>query len=282
MGDRALDWSRRVAALAERHGTPLLVLDRAALVRRFHRVPFAQVGYTLATNPHPDLLHLYADLGCSFAVESEAELRLALAQGVAADQVRFAAAIKRQEAIQFAHTVGVDLLAFADGAELSKIAKAHPGCRVLAQVTDDRLAPLLDRAAALGLRFAGVEVPAEAVGTVSECEFLVVRGMPRCRDLPAGVPVCVEPGRWLLDPAAVRIGRVVGRTRDCCYLDDVALASLASVRALRRGRTSLIHLAGPTGQVVGRAMLPDLAVGDLVWATGAGAAVATGAKVVLV
>jgi diaminopimelate decarboxylase len=259
-----------IAALVERYGTPLLVLDRATLVRRLRSLPFARVGYTVGVNPHPDLIHLYHDLGCTFAANGEEEIRHVLALGVPPARVRFGAAVKRQEAIQYAASVGVDLLAFDSSAELLKIAKAHPGCRVLTQTSDNSL---LERAAALGLQVVGVEVPAERVREAPSGKLVVVRGVPRRRDVPAHAQVSVEPGRWLLDPAAVRIARVIGRTRNCYYLDDGELAGPGRFRTLRRGRTSPVTLAGPTGDILAQNVpLPDLAVGDVVWLSHRGAA----------
>src|SRR5262249_46307741 len=108
-----------------------------------------------------------------FDVASEGEMRHVLAQGVAADRLIFANTVKRPEALEFARGVGVNFVTFDSEAELYKIAKHSPGCRVLARLKvanagsqvelslkfgadADQILPLLRKARALGLRPEGV------------------------------------------------------------------------------------------------------------------------------
>jgi ornithine decarboxylase len=172
-----LELPRRIHSLVALHGTPLLVLDRARLVHHFEQfrrlLPRVRLFYAVKANPHPDVVRTFHGLGAGFDVASEGELRHVLAQGVEPDRVIFANTVKRPEALAFAHGAGVDLVTFDSEAELYKIARHAPGCRVLARLMvgnagsqvelslkfgadADQVLPLLRKARALGLHAEGI------------------------------------------------------------------------------------------------------------------------------
>src|SRR5262249_35348137 len=133
-----LELPRRIHALVALHGTPLLVLDRARLVRSYDQfrrlLPRVRPFYAVKANPHPDVIRTFAGLGACFAVASEGEMRHVLAQGVEAGRLIFANTVKRPEALQFARAAGAGLVTFDSEAELYKIARHAPGCAALARL----------------------------------------------------------------------------------------------------------------------------------------------------
>lgn len=168
---------KRIRALVKQHGTPLMVIDRRVLVeeyKRFKRVlPRVDLYYAIKANPHPDIIKAFRDLGGAFDVASEGEMRHVLAQGVQPQRIIFANTVKRPEALEFARKARVNFVTFDSEPELYKIAKHHPGCRVLARLKvsnlgsivelslkfgadDEQIVPMLAKAKALGLKPEGV------------------------------------------------------------------------------------------------------------------------------
>jgi ornithine decarboxylase len=171
------DLPQRIHALAELHGTPLLVLDKSRLVQQyelFRRVlPRVRLYYAVKANPHPDVIRTFNELGGCFDVASEGEMRHVLAQGVDPSRLIFANTVKRPEALSFARTAGVDFVTFDSEPELYKIAKHAPGARVLARAKvgnvgsqvdlslkfgadAELVVPMLLKAKTLGLRVEGI------------------------------------------------------------------------------------------------------------------------------
>jgi ornithine decarboxylase len=171
------DLPQRIHQLAERHGSPLLVLDRARLVQQFEHfrrvLPRVRLYYAVKANPHPDVIKTFNDLGGCFDVASEGEMRHVLAQGVSPDRLIFANTVKRPEALSFAQGAGVDFVTFDSEPELYKIARHAPGCRVLCRAKvgnagsqvdlslkfgadPELVVPLLLKARSLGLRAEGI------------------------------------------------------------------------------------------------------------------------------
>lgn len=107
-------------------------------------------------------------------------------------------------------------------------------------------------------------------------------------DLPEGVEVIAEPGRYLSAPTAVLVTSVIGRAdrggRRWYYIDDGVYGALSgklydhanyTMRAMRQGPVSPCVVAGPTCDgfdvVCDQVELPDLQVGDLIVVPMAGA-----------
>ena len=69
----------RLAALAERHGTPLLVLQPHLIARRYReltdRLPGFRLHYAVKALPHPIVLSTIAICGGGFDAESAAVAR---------------------------------------------------------------------------------------------------------------------------------------------------------------------------------------------------------------
>jgi ornithine decarboxylase len=168
---------KRIKALIKLHGTPLMVIDKQQLISEYQRfrrlLPRVQLFYAIKANPHPDIIKTLRDLGGSFDVASEGEMRHVLAQGVRPDRIILANTIKRPEALEFARKAKVDFVTFDNEPELYKIAKYAPKCRVLARLKvsnvgsivelslkfgadQDQIVPMLLKARSLGLRPEGI------------------------------------------------------------------------------------------------------------------------------
>jgi ornithine decarboxylase len=172
-----LNLPKRIRALIKRHGTPLLVIDKARLIEEYQRfrrlLPRVRLYYAIKANPHPDVIKTFRDLGGCYDVASENEMRHVLMQGVAPDRIIFANTIKRPEALEFCRKTKINFVTFDNEPELYKIAKHAPGCRVLARLKvsnmgslvelslkfgadQDQIVPMLVKARTLGLRPEGI------------------------------------------------------------------------------------------------------------------------------
>jgi ornithine decarboxylase len=168
---------KRINTLIKLHGTPLLVIDKGALTAEYERfrrlLPRVRLFYAIKANPHPDIIRTLGQLGGSFDVASEGEMRHVLSQGVSPDRIIFANTVKRPEALEYARRSKVNLVTFDNEPELYKIAKHHPGCRVLCRMKvsnlgsivelslkfgadEDQIVPMLLKARSLGLKAEGV------------------------------------------------------------------------------------------------------------------------------
>ncbi|HYG76203.1 MAG TPA: type III PLP-dependent enzyme [Planctomycetota bacterium] len=168
---------KRIRSLIKLHGTPLLILDKSRLIeeyKRFRRLlPRVQLYYAIKSNPHPDVIKTFRDLGACYDVASEGEMRHVLNQGVAPERIIFANTIKRPEALEFCRKQKINFVTFDNEPELYKIAKHAPGCRVLARMKvsnlgsivelslkfgadQDQILPMLVKAKSLGLKPEGI------------------------------------------------------------------------------------------------------------------------------
>lgn len=169
--------AQRIRALVKLHGSPILVIDKHRLIeeyKRFRRLlPRVGIYYAIKANPHPDIIRTFAELGASFDVASEGEMRHVLNQDVSPDRIIFANTIKRPEALQFCKKQKINFVTFDNEPELYKIAKHAPGCRVLARLKvgnigsivelslkfgadQNQIVPMLVKAKALGLKPEGI------------------------------------------------------------------------------------------------------------------------------
>ena len=162
---------------AKKHGTPLMLLSRAALKAQYDRFTRSLSSvtpyYAIKANPHPEIIKTFAKLGTGFDVASAAEMDLVLKLGADPKKVIFANTIKSNEDIARAHRKKVRLMTFDNEAELYKIAKNCPSAKVLVRIKvsnagstvelslkfgadPDQAIFLLNKAKSLGLKPMGV------------------------------------------------------------------------------------------------------------------------------
>ncbi|GIY35067.1 ornithine decarboxylase [Caerostris darwini] len=99
------------------------------------KMPYIRPFYAVKTNSDPVLLKLFVLFGFSFDCASEGEIRLVLEAGGDPKNIIFAHVIKPPGAIQYAASVGVDLMTFDSKEELLKINKLYPQSRLLLRLS---------------------------------------------------------------------------------------------------------------------------------------------------
>lgn len=120
-----------------------MVADLGVLASR-HRafcqaLPQVSPFYAVKCNSSSWVLRVLAALGTGFDCASQGELEQVLGLGVAPSRIIFANPCKPVSHIQYAACHGVRLLTFDSEEELSKVARHHPGARLVLRLwTQDR------------------------------------------------------------------------------------------------------------------------------------------------
>lgn len=212
-----------VRDLAKAHGTPLLVVSRAQVEENYRflraHLPRVKVFYAMKANPAPCIVQALANLGASFDVASDGEMRQLAAMGVAGERMIYANPHKTLRGLETAQAVGARKFTFDSADEIAKMAASAPGATVLLRVrvenskalvdlnkkfgaaADDAL-PLLRRAKHAGLDAAGLcfHVGSQApsadayLEALENCRTLfdaaAAEGMPlRILDIGGGLPI---------------------------------------------------------------------------------------------
>ena len=128
----------KASQLVEKHGSPLLVIQKKQLVKRYQTIqsllPRVQLHYAMKANPHPEILDTFNQLGGAFEVASQQEIELLLAKGIEPNRIIFANTVKTTESLELASKNGVEITTFDCVGELDKIAKYHPRSKVLLRI----------------------------------------------------------------------------------------------------------------------------------------------------
>lgn len=112
---------------------------------------FSRLTFRVAVkcNPDPYVLRLLAALGTGFDCASNGEISQALNLGVDPSRIIFANPCKAVSFVRNAGKMGVDTMTFDNADELYKIARAHPGARLVVRILTDDTKSLC----ALGIKF---------------------------------------------------------------------------------------------------------------------------------
>jgi ornithine decarboxylase len=120
---------------------PCLVVDLDVVRENYlafsRALPDSRVFYAVKANPAPDILRLLASLGSSFDVASVNEARDVLAAGASPDRISYGNTIKKEIDVAAAFALGVTMFAVDCQAEVEKVARAAPGCRVICRILSD-------------------------------------------------------------------------------------------------------------------------------------------------
>lgn len=121
------------------------VCDLGEVYRLFEywtkQLPRIRPFYAVKCNPDPQILRLLARLGAGFDCASQNEMGTILSLGVSSSRIIFSNPCKYSLHLRYARENGVTLSVFDNEDELVKIARIHPGCRVLLRIaTDDHTA----------------------------------------------------------------------------------------------------------------------------------------------
>ncbi len=135
-------------ALAEKHGTPLLVLslDQVRANYRFlaEHLPGVKVHYAVKANPDRRLVAALADMGSCFDAASDGEMLDLAAMGVAPGRIIYANPIKTAGGLAVAKRTGVNRFTFDSEHEIGRIARAVPGGTVLLRIRVENPQALVD------------------------------------------------------------------------------------------------------------------------------------------
>ncbi|GFY56165.1 ornithine decarboxylase 1 [Trichonephila inaurata madagascariensis] len=101
------------------------------------RLPNVVPYYAVKANADPILMRLFVLLGYGFDCSTEGEIRLALNSGADPKKIIFAHTIKTRKALEYASSVGIDLMTFDCKEELLKISKDFPSARLILRLKSD-------------------------------------------------------------------------------------------------------------------------------------------------
>jgi ornithine decarboxylase len=127
-------------------GTPALLIDKKAIKQKYQEFcrqfgrqvdktlrdssSGAKIYYALKANPHPGIVELLQELGCSFEISSQGELELLLQLGVSPEKIISSNPVKDQAFIRSAYASGINSFAFDSYTEVEKLARFAPGSKV--------------------------------------------------------------------------------------------------------------------------------------------------------
>ncbi|NKB57824.1 MAG: type III PLP-dependent enzyme [Alphaproteobacteria bacterium] len=121
--------------------TPCLVVDVDVIRQNYgalaENLPQAEIHYAVKANPAPQILSALVALGSHFDAASYAEVELCLAAGASPAQLSYGNTVKKQSDIAKASKQGIDLFCFDSKPELTKLAEAAPGARVMCRIMMD-------------------------------------------------------------------------------------------------------------------------------------------------
>lgn len=140
--------ARQLESLVARHGTPLLVVDCAAIRHQYHALSAAlpEVGlfYALKPLPHPDVVATLRDLGSGFDVATAGEIALVRAQGVAPGRCIHTHPIKSDGEIRAALRHGVRRFVADNPDEIRKFEPHRRRAELLLRVSFRNPAAVVD------------------------------------------------------------------------------------------------------------------------------------------
>jgi ornithine decarboxylase len=115
-----------LAALADRHGTPLLVLQPQLVARRYQelaaRLPDFRLHYAVKAAPHPIVLSTIAVCGGGFDVATSSEIALLQELGLPMDRCIHTNPIKKPVDIDVAYAAGIRTFVVENRCEVQKFA----------------------------------------------------------------------------------------------------------------------------------------------------------------
>ena len=127
--------------LAERHGTPLFVYSKAAILAALAAYQRGLAGrdalicYAMKANSTLAILKLLADAGCGFDIVSGGELERALAAGAAPGRIIFSGIGKTRQEMRRALDVGIGCFNVESVAELDVLSEVAQACGRVAPVS---------------------------------------------------------------------------------------------------------------------------------------------------
>ncbi len=124
--------------LARKYPTPLAVISTDQIEKNYHflrdNMPRVRVFYAMKANPSPIILNKMFQLGASFDVASDGEIRTLQEMGVNGDSMIYANPIKTIQGLKAAAEAKINKFTFDNEKEIYKMAEYVPGAKVLLRV----------------------------------------------------------------------------------------------------------------------------------------------------
>ena len=137
-----------VEQLAANFDTPLLVLSLEQIERNFRflktNLPRVKFYYAMKANPDMRILEKMAEMGASFDVASDGEIKTLAGLGIDGERMIYANPIKTTAGLKACNYAGVNKMTFDNIAEVEKMAKACPGATVLLRFRIDNSSAHVD------------------------------------------------------------------------------------------------------------------------------------------
>ena len=134
--------------MAERYGTPLLVVSTEEVVRNYtflqKHLPKVKLYYAVKANPEPSIVRTLARLGACFDVASDGEMAYLRGMGITGDRMIYANPIKTMRGLAMARETKIQTMTFDNKSEIDKMASAMAGASVLLRVRVDNPRALVD------------------------------------------------------------------------------------------------------------------------------------------
>jgi len=139
---KALQTNQNIEALIRKmvkeHGSPLMIIQRSALTQQYNLfkkcLPDVAPFYAIKSNPHPDIIKTFVDLGAGVDVASGTEIEWVLNAGASPEKILFANTIKSEKDLRFAYKNNITMMTFDNEPELYKIAKFAPRSKVILRI----------------------------------------------------------------------------------------------------------------------------------------------------
>jgi ornithine decarboxylase len=274
--------AERLAGLAERHGTPLLVLQPQLVARRYRRLaeklPDFRLHYAVKASSHPVVLSTIAICGGGFDVATNAEVDLLQQLGLPMDRCIHTNPIKKPVDIDAAYAAGIRTFVVENICEAQKFAGRPADIELLVRLafrnpaaksdlsskfgvepTDAEL--LVKHVIAAGVQFAGFSFhigsqssSAQPYGSALRDTLDVVSHISeslgvrtRVIDIGGGFPVDYRDPMPTIDTIADIVDGALGKTRaDFTLLAEPGRYLVADCMTLL---TSVVGTAERDGQV---------------------------------
>ncbi|MBP2650431.1 MAG: ldc [Firmicutes bacterium] len=142
--------------LAEKYGTPLLVLSLAEVKKNYQflakALPGVKLHYAVKANPERRLVQALAECGSCFDVASDGEMLELTAMGIESNRMVYANPVKTASGLSTALKTGVKKFTFDSEAEIGRISDVIPGGTVLLRIRVDNPLALVDLNTKFGAR----------------------------------------------------------------------------------------------------------------------------------
>lgn len=133
---------QEIKDLMEQHNTPFVVLSLKQVEYNYNflkeYLPKVKIHYAVKSNPNENIIKTLADLGSSFDVASDGEMRLLTEMGIESNRMIYANPFKTPNGLEVAKRVGVTKFTFDSESEIYKMAKAVPNATVLLRIRLDK------------------------------------------------------------------------------------------------------------------------------------------------